>query len=141
LRRLPARQTLGSWPSCGSQRPDRCSRCLAPADARDHFGDMLDRRLGRDAMAEIEDQRSAAEMLQDRIDALRERLTAGNQPKRVEIALHRALGLQALRLAEGHRPVKAQRRRTGLLPVAFVKRTGATWKTDDRHVGVSRSQL
>ncbi len=58
------------------------------------------RRLGRDAVAEIEDQRTSAQRLKDGIHALFQSLAADNEPERVEIALYGSPGLQALRLAQ-----------------------------------------
>ena len=51
--------------------------------------DMLDRRVRRDAMAEIEDMRPAAHRREDRVDAVVERLAAGDEAQRIEIALQR----------------------------------------------------
>jgi hypothetical protein len=47
---------------------------------------MRDRRFGQDAVAEVEDQRTLAEILEDIVDRAIERGTAGEQCQRIEIA-------------------------------------------------------
>ena len=64
-------------------------RLLPPPHPLDQPLDMLDRRVRRDAMAEIEDVRAAAHRGKDRVDALVERLPAGDEAERIEIALQR----------------------------------------------------
>ena len=58
---------------------------------------MLNGRLRRDAVPKVEDERAMPQRLHNRVHALVERLSAGNQPQRVQIALNRPLGLQAAR--------------------------------------------
>jgi len=51
--------------------------------------DMGDRRILKDTMPQIEDMRPIRERLKDSRCRLVERLAAGNQGKRIEIALNR----------------------------------------------------
>ena len=77
---------------------------------RDHRLDMIDRRLRHDAVAEIEDVRAAAGGAQDRVDAVPERIAAGDERQRIEVALRREplrkLGQEQVRL---ERPVERDR--------------------------------
>jgi hypothetical protein len=68
-------------------------------------------------VAEVEDQRTRAQRLKDGVDALFQRLAAGNEPERVEIALYGSPGLEALRLAQRYGPVEAKTGDAGALPV------------------------
>jgi hypothetical protein len=51
--------------------------------------DMRDRRVGQDAVAEIEHMRALGESGKDPVDRGVERRAAGDQRERIEIALHR----------------------------------------------------
>ena len=84
---------------------------VLPAQPRlQHLLDMRDRRLRQDAVAEIEDERPAGERLQYRIDGAVERLAAGQQRQRIEIALHRPAALDAARARiKIDHPVEADR--------------------------------
>ena len=57
---------------------------------------MRKRGLGQDAVAEIEDEATARKIRQHVIDRAIERVAAGHQRQRIEIALHRDLGLHTL---------------------------------------------
>ena len=88
--------------------------------ARNHCLDMADRRFRRNAMAEVEDQRTVSQCLQDAIHPVSERLPARNEPQRIEVALNRSIALQALDLVQRGRPVETQGGNAGRLPVAVV---------------------
>ncbi|EGE58239.1 hypothetical protein RHECNPAF_3340036 [Rhizobium etli CNPAF512] len=87
--------------------------------------------LRRDAVTEIEDQRSMAEMLQNIVDTLFQRPTAGNDAHRIEIALHRAIFLKFSGKGQWNRPVEADRIGTGLLTIGFQLIAGALGEGDD----------
>src|SRR5690242_8330233 len=88
LKRLTRNGSTASGES-GPPRLKRTTAILAMTDLSHEFGDMLGRGLGNDAMAEIEDEGTAAEAMQQPGDALPHRDTAGDEQQRVEIALHR----------------------------------------------------
>ena len=68
------------------------------ADARHQMLHMGDRRLGQDAVAEVEDMRPPGEGRQNPIDCAVEALATGKEREGIEIALHRqGLGKHAMR--------------------------------------------
>ena len=70
----------------------------SPSHLRDHRLDMGDRRFRRDAVAEVEDQRTVAERIEYSVDPGLQRIAAGDETLRIEIALDRAFLLQTPRL-------------------------------------------
>src|SRR5204863_9949021 len=64
--------------------------------ALQHLLDMRDRRLGQEAMAEIENERSARESFENSIDAAVKCRTTCEQRKRIEITLHRNAALHLI---------------------------------------------
>ena len=54
---------------------------------------MVDRGLGKNAMAEIEDEGARGERLEDRVHAPVKCGASGDEQDRIEIALHRNEGL------------------------------------------------
>jgi hypothetical protein len=82
----------------------------ALAHALDQPLDMGDRRFRQDAVAEIENERSSRQCLEDRIDRAVERHTSGEKRQRIEIALDRPARLNLIaREAELHRPIEPDR--------------------------------
>ena len=67
------------------------------ANACQHALDMRDRRLRKDAVPQVEDERSAGKCRHHLIDRTVERFAAGHQNLGIEIALHRHARLDALR--------------------------------------------
>ena len=86
--------------------------------------------LRRDAVAEIEDQGTVSEHLQDGVDPFVERSAAGDHAHRIEIALHRPVLLQFGREGQRHRPVETDRIRLRLLPVGLEPKAGSLAKGD-----------
>src|ERR1700693_1860968 len=66
------------------------------AHALEHVLDMSNRRVGQDAMAEIEDEWAARQRGPHVVDFAVERRAAGAQRQRIDIALHRHARLQQL---------------------------------------------
>ena len=98
---------------------------------------MLHRRIRRHAVTEVEDERAVRQRLDDRIDSLVQSSAAGNQPHRIEIALHAlARFLDALRLAEWNRPVEPDGIDATLRREPVVERTGTLGKADHRRIGM-----
>src|SRR4051795_11825977 len=64
--------------------------------APQHLLDMGDRRLRLDAVAEIEDEPPLRKVRQRVVDRAVERIAAGDEHQRIEIALHGDLALYAL---------------------------------------------
>src|SRR3712207_8960972 len=58
-----------------------------PPHPGDELRHVVDRRLRQDAVAEVEDVRPALNTGQDMVDALRQRIAAGDQRQRVEVPL------------------------------------------------------
>src|SRR5690606_33914850 len=84
--------------------------CPASADSSDHLLDMRNRGIRRDAVAEIENKRSRRKCLEHRVDRGIERLPAGDQHQRIEVALHGDAALDALaRKVLVDHPVKPDR--------------------------------
>src|SRR5690242_4999080 len=80
---------------------------------------MRDRRLRQDAVAEVEDERTAGKSLHHRVDLTVERGAPGQQRQRIYIALHRLERLDFIaREGEPLRPVEADGIDAGLLDVA-----------------------
>src|SRR5262245_10321221 len=67
-----------------------CSCGFAPKPAKQLF-DMFDRRIGPDAVAQIEDVRAAVQFLEDSIDSAVKRGSTRDERERVEIALKNCL--------------------------------------------------
>ena len=98
---------------------------------------MLGRRLRHHAVAEIEDERAMAQLVEDALGLVLHCATADDQHDRIEIALHADVRLQLLR-----RPVRAdagveRQRREHVRPAIHQGRgpDGAR-KGDDRHAGM-----
>src|SRR5262245_9842242 len=93
---------------------------------------MGDRRLRHDAVAEVEDERPARKGFQHLIDRTIKCLTAGDQHKRIEIALHRHAALDLL-TREGpiDHPVEADGIDWHLLGITLERRASTTRKADD----------
>ena len=72
---------------------------------------------------------------------VRQRLAAGDQPLRIEIALYRAFLLQALRLRQRHGPVEAERGRARRCPIAVIAAAGALGEGDDRDIRMGCANL
>ena len=72
-----------------------------------HALDMRDRGFRHDAVAEIEDVRASAHRRKNRVDAALQRLAAGDEGERVEVAL-RGEGLRQA----GQHAIAIARRRT-----------------------------
>src|SRR6185437_5703255 len=104
----------------------------SPPYAREHLLDMRDRRLGQDAVPEVEDEASARKRLKHRIDRTVERAAAGEQHQRIEIALH---GPPALDLIASEDPIDHPIQPDGvdrhLLNITPQRRAGSTRKADD----------
>src|ERR1700682_4154568 len=75
-----------SWSSCSVLSPH----------ARKHLLDVRDRRLGQNAVPEIEDERLGCKRLEHSLDLAIERGAAGDERQRVEIALYRPTTLDVL---------------------------------------------
>ena len=93
---------------------------------------MGDRRLGQDAVAEVEDKRSSRQHSHDLIDLAVERRAAGQQRQRIDIALHRQLRLKILR----HRlpivsPIKSDGANSGHFCIRPSHDPGTARKSDD----------
>src|SRR5215218_1187355 len=73
----------------GSRPAMTRTNLLCAPHLRDHRLDMIDRRLRDDPVAEVEDVRAAAGGAQDRVDAVPERIAAGDERQRIEVALRR----------------------------------------------------
>src|SRR6478672_8875438 len=104
----------------------------SPPHPFEHPLDMADRRRRQDAVAEIEDERALAELGEDVVHLAVERLAAGEQNPRIDIALHRHARLDfpprevAVDLA-----FEADRIDAGLSHIARDILAGAARKTDD----------
>src|SRR5829696_6030727 len=60
-----------------------------PPHPRDHLLDMRDRRLGQDAVAEIEDVGAALGGTKHGVDPMAKRVAAGDESDGIEVALRR----------------------------------------------------
>src|ERR1035437_9752836 len=69
---------------------------ILPPHPLEHALDMGDRRVGQDAVAEIEDERPARKSVQHVVDFPIERAAACAQEQRIDIALHRHPALDLL---------------------------------------------
>ena len=110
--------------------------CLAktskPPHAFEHLLDVSDRRVGQDAVAEVEDERRPGERFENRIDAVVERGTAGAQRQRIEIALHRTPALDLIaRETQINHPIQTDSIDFNVLDVAFQIAAGTARKPDD----------
>ena len=92
---------------------------------------MLGVGLRGDAMAEIEDQWSVAECLEDGVDPFIEGRAAGDNPHRIEIALHRPVLLQLGREGQRNRPVEADGIGPRVLPIGFELQARTLGEGDD----------
>lgn len=90
-------------------------------------------RIGvrRYAVAEIEDQRPLAEDVQDAVGSMLLGRATGHDPHRIEIALNRPVLLQFGGEGERHRPVEADRIRTGRLPIILQQEARTLRESDD----------
>ena len=80
---------------------------------------MLNRRVLQDAVPEIEDVRPPGESVKDAFSGTVERRAAGNQRKRVEIALHRQRRRQFFRRPDGiDRLIEPKRRNVCLARIS-----------------------
>src|SRR5262245_2090155 len=104
---------------------------LAP-NALEHLFHMLDRRLRHDPMAEVEDEGAAGEGLQGGIDRALERIAAGKQCKRIDIALHGNSRLNLIaRKGPVDGPVEPDCVHRGFRNVSGEQRAGSARKTDE----------
>src|SRR5215207_10838760 len=82
---------IGSAASCesgaGSRPAMTALRC--PPHPRDHLLDMRDRRLGQDAVAEIEDVGAALGGTKHGVDPMAKQVAAGDESDGIEVALRR----------------------------------------------------
>src|SRR5690242_17136443 len=93
----------GSTAAAESGPPRFISTMASLAMGADQFAepsDMIGRRLGYHAMAEIENERSAAERIENALDRISKDLAAGDQQLRIEIPLNGSDRLQLPRLVE-----------------------------------------
>src|SRR3954453_2063037 len=100
----------------------RTSLLRAP-HLRDHRLDMIDRRLRHDAVAEVEDVRAAAGGAQDRVDAVPERIAAGDERQRIEVALRRE-PLRKLRQEQVRLERPVERDRVGKAGLYHARKVG-----------------
>src|SRR5579885_276023 len=92
---------------------------------------MGNRRIGQNAVAKIEDERSVSERLEDRVDAAVERGTSGAQRQRIEIALNRPSLLDVAGKTGIDHPVETYRVDRNALHVASEIAVRTTRKADD----------
>src|SRR4051794_1111748 len=93
---------------------------------------MRDRGFRQDAVAQIEDEGFCGERLEHLVDRAIERAAAGQQGERIEIALHRPTGLDAVaRKAAIDHPIETDRIDRDMLDVAQQRAAGAARKPDD----------
>lgn len=92
-------------------------------------------------MAQVEHERAAAKRLQNGLDAFLQGAPAGNQPERIEIALHGSVLLVGAGGVERHGPVQSKRGHARFPAIAPVKRACAFGKADNRNVRIFRSHL
>src|SRR5690606_40626314 len=93
---------------------------------------MGNRRFRRYPMAQVEHERAAAKRLQNGLDAFLQGAPAGNQPERIEIALHGSVLLVGAGGVERHGPVQSKRGHARFPAIAPVKRACAFGKAEDR---------
>src|SRR5262245_28662380 len=98
---------------------------------------MLRRRLGQNAVAEIEDKRALSQGHYNAIDAIIERLAAHHQRRRIEIALHSDASLKLLRDPQRHRRIETEPVGATALGKSSVAKSGATRKENDRNPRVT----
>ena len=97
---------------------------------------MGDRRFRQDAVAEIENERSLRQGLDDRVDRAVERRAAGEKRQRIEIALYRPAGLNLIACeAKLHRPIEPDRIDRYRFEIARKLGPGAAGKADDARAG------
>src|SRR5580658_6096587 len=102
---------------------------------------MGDRGLRQDAVSQVEDKRSIAEVLQNRIGLAVKRSTARQQRQRIEISLYRpaTLDLVASKAAIDH-PVQPYRIDIHAFHISPQQRAGAARESDDLRIGNTSAQ-
>ena len=97
-----------------------------------HLLHMRDRRLRQNAVAEVENKRTAGERFENRVNAAVESSAAGTQRQRIEITLHRAANLDRIaRKAKIDHPIQTNSIDLDVLDIAFQVAAGAARKPDD----------
>lgn len=95
---------------------------------------MIGRSLRDDAVAQIENERSTTQRIENVMDLPPHFVTAGNQQQRIEIALKTTRTLQPIPCPDWrHRRVEAQAVDSGRPKIGLRHRTGATRKADHRY--------
>src|SRR5262249_43201557 len=116
-------------------RPSGPMRPPIRAYPRHHPLDMRDRRLGKDPMAEIEDEGAVGEGLEHGVDRAIERRPAGQERERIEVALNGDATLDMLaRKRPVDAPIEADRIHRNRVYVARQLGPGAPRKPDHLRV-------
>src|SRR5947209_8780925 len=96
---------------------------------------MRDRRLRQNAVAQIENERTAGKIRQNIVDCTVQRIAAGKQDQRIEIALHGNTVLYALAYkGTVYRPIHANRIYRHLIEIGGQRGAGAPRKANDLSV-------
>src|SRR5271156_1460583 len=103
---------------------------------------MADRRIGQNAMAEIENKWPVRERGEDCIDRSIQRRASGQQRQRIEIALYQPswLNLGSCEIELDH-PIQSNGIHRNSIEIAFEFRPGAARKADDFRVRESAAYL